>query len=237
MPPSKVLDTHIHLWPSTSLTSKNHGWMTPGHILTKRHGISDYVAIAQPSPTGFIYVETDRYLPSASPEISTSVNEEEQRRTLVAWAKEPIEEIKFLRRIVETSADAESDGVSSTKEADLLKGAVIWAPFHLSPVIFKTWLSVAEETAGPKLWPKIVGFRYLLQGKGDGEVERLVEGEHWIGNIVSLSKGRNGKGWTFDVGVDVNRDGLEGLEVVSRMIRAVRKREVDGPHVRFVLSE
>jgi L-rhamnono-1,4-lactonase len=65
MPP-KILDTHIHLWPSTALTPKNHAWMTdPPHILTKRHGISDYLRVA-PDVDGFVYVETDRYQISIS---------------------------------------------------------------------------------------------------------------------------------------------------------------------------
>jgi hypothetical protein len=231
MAPSKILDTHIHLWPSTSTTSAAHGWMTPGNFLAKRHGISDYLAVAQPNPDGFVYVETDRYLPVSAPDFKGDVEVE-----LKEWAHEPLEEIKFLRRILEGNTE-DGDGVEAG-QGEKMKGCVIWAPFHLPPSIFQTWLKMAQETAGPILWNnRIVGFRYLVQGKGDGEVARLVGSGDWLTNIVSLSKGRDGKGWTFDVGVDINRDGEEGLRAVGGMIAEVRKREGDGGSVKFVLSK
>jgi hypothetical protein len=235
MPP-QILDTHIHLWPSTALTSKNHAWMTdPSHILTKRHGISDYLHIA-PSATGFIYVETDRYLPSPMP---AGDDEEEALRT---WAKEPLSEISFLRRIIEGKAHESEDGVRSGEEGKM-KGVVLFAPFHLPQPQFKAYLHVARETAGPDLWRMVVGFRYLLQGKGEGVVEALVKREAWVSNILELGKSRSeygGKegGWVFEVGADVNRDGSSGLQAIVAMIGDVRKREsAELKPVRFVLSK
>lgn len=211
--------------------------MTTGHFLAKRHGINDYLAVAQPNPDGFVYVETDRYL-SSPPQFNLK-DQGEIDRVLKAWAHEPLEEIKFLKRIVEGDVE-EGDGIEPG-QGEKMKGCVIWAPFHLSPSIFQEWSRIAEEVAGPKLWDgKIVGFRYLLQGKGDGEVARLVSSEDWLENIVSLGRGRGGKGWAFDVGVDINRDGEEGLKAVGGMIKEVRRREeVSGSKtpVRFVLSK
>jgi len=226
MPPQKIFDTHIHLWPSTALTPTNHAWMTPGHALAKRHGISDYLAITTPQPTGFIYVETDRYLPSSTPQDSGTAEVEDVLRE---WAKEPLDELRFLRRIVEGESE-EGDGMRNG-EGKLLNGCVIWAPFHLSPSTFQKYLHIAESTAGPKLWQKVVGFRYLLQGKTARQIRELVQSDAWLDNIASL-----GKKWSFDVGVDVNRDGDEGLEVVGGMVESVRNRE-GGGDVRFVLSE
>jgi L-rhamnono-1,4-lactonase len=237
MPP-KILDTHIHLWPSSALTPKNHGWMTdPAHILTKRHGISDYLRVA-PDVDGFVYVETDRYLPSALPDININSDKVDEE-ALRAWCKEPLEEIKFLRRVVEGEADEEIDGVGTGQE-ERMKGVVLFAPFHLPPPYFNTYLRIARETASPTLWRKVVGFRYLLQGKGEGEVERLVSSEDWISNLLSLSKsaehGGKAGGWVFEVGADVHRDGTAGLEAIVKMVREVRKQESHQAPVRFVLS-
>lgn len=245
MPPSRILDSHIHLWPSTATTSKDHGWMSdPSHFLAKRHGISDYKAVTQSSPagsalSGFIYVETDRYLGSKTPDISSNASTEEVERALKEWARAPLQELEFLRRIVEDQPQ-EGDGLEKG-EGGLMKGAVVWAPFNLPHSVFNTYLAITETVAGPKLWEKIVGFRYLLQGKEEGEVARLVGSSDWVENIVSLGKGREGRGWAFDVGVDIHRDGTEPLGAVSEMVQRVREREAEiggGSHaVRFVLSK
>jgi hypothetical protein len=187
--------------------------MTPDHQLAKPHGVTEYLAAARdPALAGFVYVETDRYLPSYVPE-------EEGEDALREWAKEPLEEVGFLRGIVETGG----------KEAALMKGCVLFAPFHLPHAQFQAYLRLAEGAAGPELWKRVVGFRYLLQGKGDGQVAKLVGSEHWLQNVVSLEQGR----WVFEVGVDCHRDGTAGLEAVEEMIREIRKRQ---GYVRFVLS-
>lgn len=245
MPPSRILDSHIHLWPSTATTSKDHGWMAdPSHLLVKRHGISDYKDVTASSPAGaalagFIYVETDRYLPSKTPDISSNTSDQEVEEKLREWAKAPLQELEFLRRVVEETP-REGDGFE-TGEGARMKGAVVWAPFNVSTSAFSAYLRIAEEVAGPKLWEKIVGFRYLLQGKEEGEVKSLVSNDDWIENIVSLGKGRGGKGWAFDVGVDIHRDGTDPLGAVGEMILKVREREAQngsgGQLVRFVLSK
>lgn len=245
MPPSRILDSHIHLWPSTATTSKDHAWMTdPEHILVKRYGIADYKAVTEKSLvgsslSGFIYVETDRYLPSKTPDISPVASTEDAKRVLREWAKAPLEELEFLRRIVEETAQ-DGDGFQKGDGA-FMKGAVVWAPFHLSPSLFQTYLGIAEGVAGQKLWEQIVGFRYLLQGKQEGEVSKIVGSDDWIENIVSLGNGRGGKGWAFDVGVDIHRDGTQPLGAVGEMILRVRREEArkgsDIKPVRFVLSK
>ncbi|KAI8933719.1 hypothetical protein NX059_009435 [Plenodomus lindquistii] len=239
MAPSRILDSHIHLWPGTATTSNHHGWMTAGHFLAKRHGIQDYLDVTKPQPWGFVYVETDRYLPLPSPKIQKDEREEVQKAKLASWAEQPLEELKFLRRIVEGRTEVDDGSPIDGTGEMMMKGCVVWAPFHLHPSLFQTYLSLAEEVAGPQLWKRVVGFRYLLQGKPQGEVKRLVESQDWIENLVSLGNGRDGKGWAFDVGVDTHRDGLEPLEAVSQMIQEVRRREKDsesGKAVRFVLN-
>ena len=237
--------------------------MSPGHFLAKRHGISDYLSITSPPPSGFIYVETDRYLPSSSPDIQDADGQEEVRRKIEEWAKELLEEIKFLRRIVEGKTE-EGDGcegdhgekaeglrTSPTSEyrflegqGEMMKGVVLYAPFHFSPAHFSQYMSIAEEVAGPRLWARVVGFRYLLQGKGEGVVESMLEGEKgglWLNNLGELKNGNAEKGWCFDVGVDTHRDGMGPFEAVKGLIERMRgweeMSELLGKPVRFVLSE
>lgn len=216
----------------------------PTHILSKRHGISDYKATTGSSPAGsslagFIYVETDRYLPSKTPDVYPNASEEQVKKALKEWARAPLQELEFLRRVVEDTPQ-EGDGFE-TGEGEMMKGAVVWAPFHLSPSLFNVYLEIAESVAGPRLWERVVGFRYLLQGKEDGEVASLVGSGEWVANVVSLGKGRGGRGWAFDVGVDMNRDGTEPLGAVGGMVREVREREGYNDSgtlpVRFVLSK
>ncbi|KAH7390797.1 hypothetical protein DE146DRAFT_143708 [Phaeosphaeria sp. MPI-PUGE-AT-0046c] len=229
MSPSKILDTHIHLWPAESCVSTAHSWMTPGHFLAKPHVLSTYLSASNdPRVKGVIYVETDRSISSVPPAHTNSGRSARDeamisRVLMQSWAHEPLEEIRFLRGIVE----------SGGKEGEMLKGCVLYAPMQLPEHMFNTYLAIAEEAAGPELWKRVVGFRYLLQAKEEGVVEKLVSSEQWIANLVTLGSGRAGRGWTFDVGIDINRDGEGVLQDVAGMIAEVRKR---GSNVRFILN-
>ncbi|KAF2476106.1 uncharacterized protein BDR25DRAFT_90596 [Lindgomyces ingoldianus] len=242
MASTKLLDTHIHLWPSTSTSPIHHGWMTVGHPLAKRHGISDYNTVTHSTslihPSGFIYVETDRYLPSPTPgiisDVSGTANSEQKVRQ---WAHEPLQELKFLRRMVEGNPE-EGDGFDSG-DGEKMVGCVIWAPFHLPVPLFDLYLQIAEDISGPQLWKRVVGFRYLLQGiELEGEMRKLVESRDWLRNVLRLRSGREGKGWAFDIGVDSHHRGIWQMEVAADMVERVREMEGDGKdgRVRFVLN-
>jgi L-rhamnono-1,4-lactonase len=238
----KVLDTHIHLWPATATAQTDHSWMTPGHRLATRHGISDYISATQSNshvqPTGFVYVETDRFLPNALPSTLISASEERKEAALKEYARAPLQELEFLRRIVEDRPQ-EGDGFEK-RDGIFMKGAVIWAPFDVSPDVFKLYLRIAEEVSGPVLWERVVGFRYLVQGiKREQEMRRLVLSEEWLANLLYLRQGREGRGWVFDIGVDTHGGGVWQAEVAAEMIARVRDLEGDDRQgrVRFVLSK
>ena len=271
----QVLDSHIHLWPSSHLSPTHHGWMTPGHQLARRHGLTDYAAaVCASSPTvqqqqnqrqphllGVVYVETDRYLPSVWPRSKSSnedniqapgavidsgsngITRQRSRTLLEDWAKGPLDELRFLRRIVEGNADADVDGGSSDRDGPPLLALVVWAPLHLNPDLIKLYLEIAEEVAGEKTWARIAGFRYLIQGiRQEEEMKNLVESPDWLDNLRSLSQGRGGRGWSFDVGVDVRSGGVWQVEVAADMVGKVRERERKsgegaGSSVRFILSK
>lgn len=181
-----------------------------------------------PWPYGAVYVETDRALPTTLPSTVDDVE---------AWAKEPLSEIAFLRRVVEFTGNEDEDGVRGNL-GDRVVGVVLYAPVHLRSELFEKYMVLAKEVAGEHLWKRVVGFRYLLQGKGEGEVGRIVGSEEWMVNLVRL--GREGK--VFDVGIDTNRDGEEGLREVGEMVQRVREKEREdgmdeGRRGRFVLSK
>lgn len=201
--------------------------------LAKRHGIAEYRAATSTSPIqprGFVYVETDRYLPDPEPLINPASSAEMHEDALRMWAGAALQELAFLRRVVEGRAEP-GDG-STGADAELVKGLVIWAPFHLPPSLFSLYLDIAEETLGRAAWGRVVGFRYLLQGKSGEEIRSIVEGDGRFGENLRLVSGR-GKGF-FDVGVDCHRDGVEGLEVVAGLVESSKEKGVE---VKWVLSK
>ncbi|KAL5407251.1 hypothetical protein PMIN04_011773 [Paraphaeosphaeria minitans] len=234
MPPT-ILDSHIHLWPSTATSPKDHAWMTPGLPLAKRHGVQDYAAATAAAPVrlaGFVYVETDRHVPSASVDLrpGSSLGEGDVEAELRAWARAPLEEFAFLRRVVEGRVQ-EGDGARGDDGA-MLKGMVIWAPFHVQEEVFGTFLRLARDVLGEEAWARVVGFRYLLQGRTAEEVKSIIGNERFVRN-VKFACGKEERRLAFDVGIDAHRDGIEALEAVVALIEGVEEEE----GVNFVLSE
>lgn len=209
-PPTKIIDSHIHLWPHTSASSSVHSWMEAGGPLTRQFSINDYIAAnkADSALSGFVYVETDRRLDTFSAE-DESFN----------WANETFEEVKWLRRIVE---GAPGDGENFQKEhGALMKGAVIWAPVDQGVNVFRKYVAVAREVAGEETWKRVKGFRFLLQGILDqNKFQDLVLSESFadvLEEMVSM-------GMSFDVGVDTHRGGPWQLEIATEAIERLRKR-------------
>ncbi|KAF1971639.1 hypothetical protein BU23DRAFT_569800 [Bimuria novae-zelandiae CBS 107.79] len=230
MAPPKILDSHIHLWPSTATSSTDHAWMTPGFFLAKQHGIQEYDAATRSAPVqpaGFVYVETDRYIPSSTPDIPAEDAPEAKREKLKSWAKAPLAELAYLRRLV-TGEVQEGDGAGEG-DGQRAKGLVVWAPFHVSGELFEVYLELAREVLGQQAWGRVVGFRYLLQGRSAEEVKGIIGNAWFVKNIKTVcEKGERRR--AFDVGVDAHRDGVETVEAVARLV------EQTGEGVNFVLN-
>ncbi|KAF2716911.1 hypothetical protein K431DRAFT_256512 [Polychaeton citri CBS 116435] len=192
--------------------------MTPGMPLAKRHILSDYHRISnrlqQLHPDeqldGIIYVETDRrYDVRCIGDLST-------------WAYGPLDEIKFLRSIVETESGSNT-----------LAGIVIWAPMHRKPAVLSEWLSLAKRIAGPKTWHRIKGCRFLLQAiLTRDDFERLVLSEAFVTNLRLLGQ----KGYSFDVGIDQRSAGAWQLEIMARAMKAAHTGVPEGQRVVFILN-
>jgi L-rhamnono-1,4-lactonase len=216
--------------------------MEPGAHLTRRYGISDYTAAIGGSVhvKGFVYVETDRFLPEAPPALTSASSsqktdpaaeekEEEEEAGFLSYIKEPLNEIAYLRRIAERQPE---DGDGQTQaECDLMKGAVAWAPLNLGPTWLRRYLAKAEKVAGERTWKMIKGFRFLLQGiKDRDKFTSLALGSEWIECMKELGR----LGFSFDVGVDQRQGGVWQLEIAGEMIKRLRQ---DNSNVILILSK
>ncbi|KAK2019298.1 amidohydrolase [Colletotrichum eremochloae] len=209
-----IVDSHIHLYPESELETL--AWASPGDPLVTQRSVSDYVA-ATGSPAnlkGFIFLETDR------------------KHDLEAGARDgsgwefPLMEVAWLRRIAEGKP---RDGEGHTPDqASLCLGIVPWAPLPSGAAAMERYLDRVKEVAGEAVWPKIRGFRYLLQSKphGTGLTDDFIAGLKLLGK----------RGFVFDLGVDQHRRGNkqldEALEIISRAHEGVPEEE----KVTFVIN-
>jgi L-rhamnono-1,4-lactonase len=124
MAPKRIIDSHVHLWPQSASNEGGHVWMTPGMQLAKQHILPDYYQASQQNSNesddvtidGVVYVETDRRYDSPSGD-------------LARWAKNPLDEVKFVRSIVE--------GGYGERDSRMLQGIVLWAPMNQSPTVLR----------------------------------------------------------------------------------------------------
>lgn len=162
---------------------------------------------------GVVYVETD-------------VRYEIPSNDLSSWAKGPLDEIYFLRTIVE--------GQYGQRDSQMLLAIVAWAPMDQPTPIFEEWLHLAEKTAGPETWTRIKGFRFLLQAISDqAQFESLVFSKDFIDNLKILGR----RGFSFDVGVDQHSGGIWQLEAMAKAMHLAHQNVTgEEEKVVFVLN-
>jgi L-rhamnono-1,4-lactonase len=214
----KIIDSHVHLWPAAAANFQSHAWMTADHPLAKGYSISDYVhAINEDkhndyTVTGFVYVETDRRtIDSSDIKIRTS---------------EHLKELSFLRKIIETTLDNDTQCSIS--------GIVAWAPLDGGPYQFQEYIEAAQEEAGALVWSKVKGFRYLLQDiKNEENFLELSESN----DVVEIFKIMGKNQWSFDIGVDQRQGGSWQLQLMFDLIEKVNSHCNQHEMVTFVLSK
>ncbi|KAK4551560.1 L-rhamnono-gamma-lactonase [Recurvomyces mirabilis] len=217
MAPQKIIDSHIHLWPEETSNETGHAWMTPPDMpLAKPHLLKDYYAVADGDQDfevqGVIYVETD-------------VRYETPNGDVASWARGPLDEISFLRATIEGKYDV--------RDGKMLVGLVPWAPMDQPTTVLEEYLALAEERAGPQVWQRVKGFRFLLQFILDqAAFERLVLGQHFQANLRLLGK----RGFSFDVGVDQHRVGTWQLTSMANAIERAHAGVTKKEKVTFILN-
>jgi len=215
-----VVDSHIHLWPMETANEDGHAWMTPGMPLAKSHLLENYYQASQQvgqstsniEVRGVVYVETDVRYETPEGDLST-------------WAKGPLDEILFLRSIVE--------GSRGGRDSRILVALVPWAPMDQPTPVLERYLELAKDMAGPKAWPRLKGFRFLLQSITDQDAfENLVLSDHFIANLKLLGK----RGFSFDLGIDQLRAGSWQLDTMAEVLDQARANVPENDKVKVIIN-
>lgn len=220
MTPQAIIDSHIHLWPQDASNEDGHAWMTPGMPLAKPHLLNNYCKASEQFDSsdddvvvkGVVYIETDRRYDTPQGDLAT-------------WAKGPLDEIIFLRDIVE--------GRYGERDSSMLCGLVPWAPLNQPTPVLEEYLVLAKDMAGPSAWPRVKGFRFLLQAIVDqAQFEEMVFGDSFVTNLRLLGQ----RGFSFDVGVDQHSGGTWQLEVMARAMEKAHVGVTEAKKVIFIIN-
>ncbi|CVK89925.1 hypothetical protein FPRO06_05423 [Fusarium proliferatum] len=208
-----IIDSHIHLYPAAETDSL--AWYTPDGPLAGQHSLEEYreATSSAPSLLGFVFVETDRQNDVESGAVDGS-----------GW-EQPLAEVSWLKRVA-LGQPREGEG-HSPEDAKLCLGIVPWAPLPSGPEVLERYLDRVKEVAGDA-WPKIKGFRYLLQDKPHGTMldDKFIEGVKLLGR----------RGFTFDVGIDQHRRGKKQLDEVIEFVDRVHDGVPEEEKVTLVLN-
>ncbi|GJN70900.1 hypothetical protein PLIIFM63780_002508 [Purpureocillium lilacinum] len=203
-----IIDSHIHLYPQSEVDTL--AWYTPEHPLAGQRSLDEYKAATASAPSllGFVFVETDRKNDVAAED----------------W-EQPLNEVRWLRRVA-LGQPKEGEGHSS-EDAKLCLGIVPWAPLPSGPAVLERYLDAVKEAAG-EAWPKVKGFRYLLQDKPHGT---MLE-QDFIDSLKLLGR----RGFVFEVGVDQHRRGKKQLDEVVEMVDRAHDGVPEDEKVTFILN-
>ncbi|RYP56602.1 hypothetical protein DL771_011723 [Monosporascus sp. 5C6A] len=208
-----IIDAHIHLFPESEMTTMN--WYKPDGPLAKQHSLEEYAAARAGAPIkGFVFVETDR-----------KFDLEAGARDGSGW-EAPLMEVEWVRRIV--AGTAKPGEGHAPEDAALCLASVPWAPLPSGPEVLGRYLDRVKEVAGEESWPRVKGFRYLLQDKPNGTA--LQEG--FIESLKLLGR----RGFVFDVGVNQHERGRIQLEETVEMIDRAHDGVPEEEKVVFILN-
>jgi L-rhamnono-1,4-lactonase len=208
-----IIDSHIHLYPASETDSL--AWYTPDGPLAGQRSLEEYreATSSAPSLLGFVFVETDRK------------NDIEAGAADGTGWEQPLAEVSWLKRVA-LGQPREGEG-HTPEDAKLCLGIVPWAPLPSGPKVLERYLDRVREEAGDA-WPKIKGFRYLLQDKPHGTMldDKFIEGVKLLGR----------RGFAFDVGIDQHRRGKKQLDEVIEFVDRVHDGVPEEEKVTLVLS-
>ncbi|KAK5121331.1 hypothetical protein LTR85_005497 [Meristemomyces frigidus] len=221
MAPQGIIDSHVHLWPKETSSEDSHAWMTPADMpLAKPHLLNDYYQASKQEGAsdpdvvvnGVVYIETDVRYDRPNGDIST-------------WAKGTLDEILFLRDIVE--------GRYGERDGGVLLGLVPWAPMDQPTSVLTEYLVLAKDMAGPQAWPRVKGFRFLLQAIVEQpKFEKLTSSTDFIANLKLLGK----RGFSFDVGVDQHSGGVWQLEAMAKAMEMAHEGVPEKEKLCFIIN-
>ncbi|KAI0811898.1 hypothetical protein GGR55DRAFT_688004 [Xylaria sp. FL0064] len=207
-----IIDAHVHLYPGSEMSTL--AWCSPEHPLAKQQSVQEYRAASASSPPGgFVFVETDR---KNDPDAGVKDGS--------GW-EGPLMEVSWLKRIV-TGKPKPGEG-HSPEDASLCAAYIPWAPLPSGPAAMDRYIELVKKEAGES-WPKVRGFRYLLQDKPNGT---MLQNE-FIESLKLLGR----KSLVFELGVDQHRRGRVQLEEAVEMIDRAHEGVPEGEKVVFILN-
>ncbi|TFB01965.1 L-rhamnono-gamma-lactonase [Trichoderma ghanense] len=211
-----IIDSHIHIYPESEVPSL--AWCTPDHPLAGQFSLDQFKHAARSAPSllGFVFVETDRKHDLDA--IASGADPE------AGWAG-PLQEVRWLRRVA-CGTPLPGEG-HSADDKKLCLAIVPWAPLPAGAAVLERYLARVQEEAG-EAWPKIKGFRYLLQDKPHGTMlgDKFIEGLKYLGK----------RGFSFEVGIDQHRRGRKQLEEAVEMIGRAHEGVPDDEKVTFIIN-
>ncbi|KAK5987080.1 L-rhamnono-gamma-lactonase [Cladobotryum mycophilum] len=208
-----IIDSHIHIYPQSEVD--NLAWAVPDHPLAGQFSVDQFKEATKSAPEllGFIFVEADRK------------NDEEAGAADGSGWDGPLKEVNWLKRVA-LGQPREGEG-HAAEDAGLCLGIVPWAPISSGAAVLERYLAKVEEEAG-EAWPKVKGFRYLLQDKPHGT---MLEPK-FIESLKLLGK----RGFAFEVGIDQHRRGRKQLEETLEMIGRAHEDVPEEEKVTFILN-
>jgi hypothetical protein len=208
-----IIDSHIHLYPASEQSTL--AWCPPSHPLSGQHSVDEYLAATRGHTDleGFIFLETDRIHDLA-----------DGARDSSGWTH-PLAEVSWIQRIAQGEPHA-SEGHNADQKR-LCLAIVPWAPVPSGVEVLERYVALARERAGA-CWPKVRGFRYLVQYKPRGVMlqDDFIDSLRWLGR----------QGFAFDQGIDTHRDGLEWMDDTLEMIARVHEGVPEGEKVTFIIG-
>ncbi|KAI1167646.1 amidohydrolase [Nemania serpens] len=207
-----IIDAHIHLYPESEISTL--AWCSPDNPLAKQQSIEEYkIASASSPPRGFIFIEADR-----KNDLDAGLKDGS------GW-ENPLVEVSWLKRII--TGQPKPDEGHSEADASLCAAYIPWAPLPSGPAAVERYIELARREAGES-WPKVRGFRYLVQDKPNGTMLQ----DDFIESLKLLGR----KGLVFEVGVDQHRRGRGQLEELVEMIDRAHEDVPEDEKVTFILN-
>ncbi|QUC23030.1 uncharacterized protein UV8b_07271 [Ustilaginoidea virens] len=232
-PPPPLIDSHVHLYPASEAASL--AWCPPEHPLHGQRSVAEYqqataaatAAATAPSLAGFVAVEADRTSALDDPDLDLDPLHDPDRDSHhpPGWDA-PLREVAFLSRVA-LGQPRPGEGHAAA-DARLCLAMIPWAPVPSGPALLERYLERVEAAAGAA-WPKVRGFRYLLQDKPHGTMltDAFVDALKLLGR----------RGFVFEVAVDQHRRGKRQLDEVAEMIGRAHDGVADDAHkLTFILN-
>lgn len=138
----------------------------------------------------------------------------------------PLMEVDWLKRI---ALGTPREGEGHTEGHKKLCLAIIpWAPLPNGADVLERYVEEVEKHAEGS-FPKIKGFRYLVQNKPKGTMlqDEFIDGLKWLGR----------KGFVFDLGVDHHSGGKWQLEEAVEMIEKAHEGVDENDKVTIIISK